>query len=196
MLVGEQNENGNENPIPKKEVDSIEMKAWAARPSTPMHITDWAQAQQEDLELKATLEWCLNDKKKGTPWVQQLEKLKAHLGSFKNQPVGKCIVRNADALTLSGCMLYYQHSPKYLEKIKRFLVLRAHQQMALNGCHRDADHQGKKRTLSLVTNRFWWPGLQEAAESVIVKDVKLMGELSPGLLWSPYRQPPPFNSCI
>ena len=67
---------------------------------------DWAQAQWEDPELEAALEWCLNDWKKVTPWAQQLEKLKAHLG-FKNQPEGKCIIRNADKLTLLGGMLYY-----------------------------------------------------------------------------------------
>ena len=39
--------------------------------------------------------------------------------------------------------------------------------MALNGCHRDAGHQGNKRTLSLVTDRFWWPGVQEAAENIV-----------------------------
>ena len=99
-------------------MDSIEIEACTARPSTPMHIVDWAQAQQEDPMLEATLEWCLNYEKKGTPWAQQLEKLNAHLGSLKNQPEGKCIVRNTDKLTLLGGMLYYQHSPKYLEEIK------------------------------------------------------------------------------
>ena len=82
-------------------MDLIEVEAWAARPSTPVHITDWAPVQWEDPELEAALEWCLNNKKKGTPWAQQLEKLKAHLGSLKNQPEGKCIVRNTDKLTLS-----------------------------------------------------------------------------------------------
>ena len=48
-----------------------------------MHITDWAQAQREDPKLETALDWCLNDKKKGTPWAQQLEKLKAHLGPLK-----------------------------------------------------------------------------------------------------------------
>ena len=131
-----------------------------------MYIMDWAETQQEDSELEATLKWCLNDKK-GTPWAQQLEKLKAHLGSLKNQPEGKCIVRNADKLTLLGGMLYYQHSPKYLEEKKWFVILRAHQQMALNGCHRDAGHQGKKRNLNLVTDRFRWPGVQEAAKNIV-----------------------------
>ena len=52
-------------------MDSIKIEAWAARLNTPMHIMDWAQAQPEDPELEATLEWCLSNKKKGTPWAQQ-----------------------------------------------------------------------------------------------------------------------------
>ena len=70
------------------EADSIEIEAWAAHSNTPMHVMDWTQAQQEDPELEATLNWCLNDQKKGTPWAQQLEKLKTCLGSLKNQPEG------------------------------------------------------------------------------------------------------------
>ena len=64
-------------------------------------------------------------------------------------------------------MLYYQHCPKYLEEIKWFVVPRAHRRAALNGCHQDAGHQGKKQTLSLVADRFWWPGVQEAAENAV-----------------------------
>ena len=48
-----------------------------------------------------------------------------------------------------------------------FVVPRAHQQTALNGCHQDAGHQGKKQTLSLVVDRFWWPGVQEAMENAV-----------------------------
>ena len=98
-------------------------------------------------------------------------KIEGHLGPLKNQPDGKCIVRNADKLTLSGGILYYQHNPKYLEEIKQFVVPRAHQQTAPNGCHQDAGHQGKKWTLSLVIDRFWWTGVQEAMENT-VRDCK------------------------
>ena len=43
MLVGEQNENGIENPQMQRK--QIEIEAQAARPSTPMYVLDWAQAQ-------------------------------------------------------------------------------------------------------------------------------------------------------
>ena len=107
MLAGEQNENGIKNLQPQQRQIRKRLKLGLPGQAQPIHIMDWAQAQWEDPMLEATLEWCLNDKKKGTPWAQQLEKLKAHLGSLKNQPEGRCIVRNADKLTLLGGMLYH-----------------------------------------------------------------------------------------
>ena len=81
MLVGEQNENGIENPQSQRK--QIQLKLRLPDPAHPCMSWIGAQAQWEDPKLEATLEWCLNDKKKGTPWAQQLEKLKAHLGSEK-----------------------------------------------------------------------------------------------------------------
>ena len=39
------------------------------------------------------------------------------------------------------------------------IVLKAHQVATLNGCHRDAGHQGHNHTLSLLWECFWWPGM-------------------------------------
>ena len=36
---------------------------------------------------------------------------------------------------------------------------------ALDGCHHDAGHQGKKRTESLISVQFWWPGVYEDVNS-------------------------------
>ena len=44
----------------------------------------------------------------------------------------------------------------------RFATLhgpRAHRAAALNGCHQDAGHQHHDRTLSLLQEHFWWPGM-------------------------------------
>ena len=32
---------------------------------------------------------------------------------------------------------------------------------AIDGCHHDTGHQGKKRTESLIFDQFWWPGVYE-----------------------------------
>ena len=39
------------------EVDSIEVDVKSARVNSQMHITDWAEAQWEDPEIKAVMDW-------------------------------------------------------------------------------------------------------------------------------------------
>ena len=112
-----------------------------------MHVTDWAKAQHEDPEIKATMDWCHLNRRKSQPWTEQLGKLKSRLGTKKNTPQGRSILHNADELTLSRGLLYYRYEPKYqIEEVKHFIIPRAHQRTARDGCHHDAGHQGKKRT--------------------------------------------------
>ena len=56
--------------------------------------------------------------------------------------------------------LYLLLMPKgETEDLLLFVVPRAHQVTALNGCHRDVGHQGHDGTLSLLKECFWWPGM-------------------------------------
>ena len=108
------------------------------------------------------MDWCCLDNKKSESWIEQLAKLKSRLGTKKNTPEGRSILWNADKLTLSGGLLYYRYKPKYqIEEVKCFIVPRAHRRTAIDGCHHDTDHQGKKRTKSLTSDQFWWPGVFE-----------------------------------
>ena len=45
------------------------------------------------------------------------------------------------------------------EDLLLFVVPKAHCVAALNGCHRDACHQGHDGTLSLLQECFWWLGM-------------------------------------
>ena len=129
------------------EADSIEMSVKSVRLSTQMHVIDWAEAQHEDPEIEAAMDWCHLNKKKSESWTEQLAKLKSRLGQEKNTPEGWSMLWNADKLTLSGGLLYYRYKPKYqIEEVKCFIVPRAHRRTAIDGCHHDAGHQGKKRT--------------------------------------------------
>ena len=92
-------------------------------------------------------------------------KLKSRLGPLKNTPVGKSRLRNADRLTLCGGLLYHRYTLKYqVEEVKCFMVPR---RTAIDGCHRDAGHQGKKRTESLISDQFWWPGVHEDVDRAV-----------------------------
>ena len=134
------------------EGDSIKVNVKSVRLSTQVHVTDWAEAQHED-EIKPSMDWCHLNKKKLEPWMEQLAKLKSRLGSKKNTPEGRSILQNADKLTLSGGLLYYRYKPKYqIKEVKCFIVPRAHRRTAIDGCHHDAGHQGKKRTESLISD--------------------------------------------
>ena len=82
--------------------NSIEGNVKSVRLSTQIHVTDWAEAQCEDPEIEATIDWCHLDKKKLEPWTEQLAKLKSRLGSKKNTPEERSTLWNADKLTLSG----------------------------------------------------------------------------------------------
>ena len=124
--------------------------------------TDWAEAQHKDPEIKAAMDWCHLDRRKSKPWTEQLTKLKFRLGTKKNTPKGISILRNTDKLTLLGELLYYRHKPKYqTEEVKHFVTLKGHQRTAIDGCHHDIGHQGRKRMESLIYDQFWWPGVFE-----------------------------------
>ena len=141
------------------EAYSIKVSVKSARLNSQMHVTNWAEAQWEDPEIGAAMDWCWLDRKKSELWAQQLLKIKSHLGPNKNTLAGKSLLRNADWLTLCGGLLYHRYIPKcQVDEVKHFVVLRAHRRIAIDGCHHDVGHQGKKRTKSLVSDQFWCPG--------------------------------------
>ena len=53
------------------------------------------------------------------------------------------------------------------EDLLLFIVPKVHQTATLNGCHRDAGHQGLDHTLSLLQECFWWPGMAKQMRQVI-----------------------------
>ena len=149
------------------EADSIKVSVKSARLNSQMHVTDWAEAQWEDPEIRAAMDCCQLNRKKSEPWAQQLLKFKSHLSLNKNTPTGKSLLRNADQLTLCGGLLYHRYTPKYqVDEVKCFIVPRAHR-TAIDGCHHDAGQQGKKRTESLVSNRLWWLGVYEDVDQAV-----------------------------
>ena len=48
-----------------------------------------------------------------------------------------------------------------------FVVPKSHHVATLNGCHRDAGHQGHDHTLSLLREHFWWPGMMNEMQQSI-----------------------------
>ena len=124
-----------------------------------MHVTDWAAAQREDPELDAVLQW-LEAKKKTD--------LRTLLGEYVSSEKGQIIWRNHQNFMVPQSTLYLYSTPKgENENLLLFMVPKTHRTATLNGCHRDAGHQGCDHTLSQLQEHFWWPGMAKQMRQVI-----------------------------
>ena len=54
------------------EASSIKVSVKSMRPSTQMHVMDWAEAEREEPKIKAAMDWYHLDKGKSKPWTEQL----------------------------------------------------------------------------------------------------------------------------
>ena len=116
-----------------------------------MHVTDWPEGQREDPMLSAVLDWLKAQKKTD---------LKALLAAHASSKEGQLILQNWQNFIIHQGALYLHSMPKdETEDLLLFVVPKAHWLATLNGCHRDAGHQGHDHTLSLLWEYFWWLGM-------------------------------------
>ena len=87
--------------------------------------------------------------------------------------------------TLQDNLLYIQVTPTNSQDVVPvFVILTADQQAAIDGCHHSVGHQGRDRTLSLMKERFWWPGMSQALLKAVANcgrciQYKAKGQLPP-----------------
>ena len=69
-------------------------------------------------------------------------------------------VKAKEQLLLKNGLLYHKtHIGPAKEIIFQFVVPSRHHSAAMDSCHREAAHQGQRRSASLMQERFWWPGM-------------------------------------
>ena len=76
------------------------------------------------------------------------------------------------SLKLSKDILYrksYTDNSSSRKVLWQLVVPKAYRARALAGCHDDVGHQGRMRNISLLRERFFWPGMQEGATQYVVK---------------------------
>ena len=65
--------------------------------------------------------------------------------------------------TIQDNLLYLQATPtNSQDSAPVFMVPEKDRQAAIDGCHCSTGHQGRDHTLSLMKERFWWPGMSQA----------------------------------
>ena len=107
-----------------------------------MHVTNWATVQKEDPVLNAMLNWLGTQKKTN---------LRTLLGEHASTKEGQMVWRNHQNFVILQHALYLCSMPKgENEDLLLFVVPKAHWTATLNGCHREAGHQGINSTLSLL----------------------------------------------
>ena len=77
--------------------------------------------------------------------THKVQDLKHLLGDHTTTEEGMAILREWKKFTLHQGALYHCHTlARELEEAMQFVVSMAHRVEAMNGCHRDAGHQGQQ----------------------------------------------------
>ena len=99
----------------------------------------------------------------------QLYKIKPYK---KDSADVKSLLRIKKSLALTKGILFrksYTDNTSSKKIIWQLVVPKTHRHKAILGCHDDIGHQGRVRTLSLLRERFFWPGMQVEATQHIAK---------------------------
>ena len=106
------------------------------------------------------------------------------MGPAKDTPDGRAVLSTADKLTFQGESFQRHCLEDAQDIIKQFIVPRAHHWKVIDGCHRDAGHQGHDWTWTLVEDIFWWP---RACEDMVqaVKNCKRCNTYEGKDTWGP-----------
>ena len=117
--------------------------------------SQWVVAQCDDQAIRLVMDW-LRQRKEHNCTLDQY--LKYHIPDVERRVYA---TRQKD-FVLWPNLLYLRVMPKRSnEDILAFMVPGLKRQVAIDGCHRYLGHQGRDCTLSLLRERFWWPGMAQ-----------------------------------
>ena len=91
-------------------------------------------------------------------------------------------LRNKKSLKFVKDVLYrksYSDNSTSKKTLWQLVVPKLFRERALLGCHDDVGHQGILRTLSLLRERFYWPGMQEEATQHVLKCSRCLRRKTP-----------------
>ena len=94
----------------------------------------------------------------------------------------KSFLRNKKSLKLVKDVLYrksYSDNSTSKKTLWQLVVPKLFRERALLGCHDDVGHQGILRTLSLLRERFYWPGMQEETTQHVLKCSRCLRRKTP-----------------
>ena len=123
-----------------------------ARPArlTTTNVTDWKQEQKEDPVLYQVTKHLRAPR----------ETFKAALHKVLDKKAMAAYVKAKEQLLIKNGLLCRKTQQGQADEIVfQFVVPQRHQGTALDGCHREVAHQGQHRSIALMQQCFWWPGM-------------------------------------
>ena len=117
--------------------------------------SQWVVAQHGDQAIRRIMDW-LKRKKDDNRTLDQY--LKHHM------PDAECHIyaaRQKDFVLRCNLLYLRVTTERSNEDVLVFVVQGLKCQVAIDGCHHYLGHQGRDRMLSLLKERFWWPGMAQ-----------------------------------
>ena len=131
---------------------------------------DWMKEQRADPNLSVIIKLIESG---------QLQKRKLY---GKDSPEVKSLLRIRKGLKLVKDILYrksYSNNSSSKKVLWQLVVPKAHRSRALTGYYDDVGHQGRMRTLSLLRERFFWPGMQTEATQYLLNCTRCLRRKTP-----------------
>ena len=133
-----------------------------ARPArlATANVMDWKQEQKEDPVLYQVAKHLRAPR----------ETFKAALHKVLDKKTTAAYVKAKEQLVIKNGLLYHKTRQGQADEIVfQFVIPQRHRGTALDGCHREAAHQGQCRSTALIQERFWWPGMTRDLRNCIKK---------------------------
>ena len=137
--------------------------------------TNWKALQEADPIISHVLKWKkMNEsnrtKDKNHRDRRTLEEyLLTVVNAFDTKAYG---LRQKDLVYQNGLLYVKETAMNTTDEMLLFIVPANKRQAALDLCHRDAGHQGRDRTYSLLKERFWWPKMRTQMMTSILSCAK------------------------
>ena len=98
------------------------------------------------------------------------ETFKAALHKVLDKKATAAYVKAKEQLLIKNSLLYWKTQQGQADEIMfQFVVPQRHRGTALDGCHREAAHQGQRHSTALMQECFWWPGMTRDLRNCIKK---------------------------
>ena len=146
-------------PVPQECSLEVAVEAKPARLATT-NVIDWKQEEKEDPVLYQVTKHLRAPR----------ETFKAALHKVLDKKATAAYIKAKEQLLIKNGLLYRKSRQGQAdETVFQFVVPQRHKGATLDGCHREAAHQGQCRSTALMQECFWWPGMTQDLRNCIKK---------------------------